>query len=124
MADDHAKPPATLADITTKLRRHADIAKCNGCMICTAADEIERLREKVQDLQMYLEQDACEIERLRTFIDQWHQERMQLFGQILLLEEELSDAYDACRYALAGSPRWEALAETVVHTWEVNHGRQ
>lgn len=65
-----------------------------------------------------------EIERLRTFVDQWHQARMQLFGQINLLEEELSDAYDACRYALANSPRWEALAETVVHTWEVNHGRQ
>ena len=31
-----------------------------------AADEIERLREKIQDLRMHAEQDACEIERLRA----------------------------------------------------------
>jgi hypothetical protein len=31
-----------------------------------AADEIERLQETEQNLRMYLEQDACEIERLQT----------------------------------------------------------
>lgn len=34
--------------------------------IDAAADEIERLREREQDLRMHAEQDACEIERLRA----------------------------------------------------------
>ena len=32
-------------------------------------DEIERLHEKVEDLSMYLERDACEIERLQALIN-------------------------------------------------------
>ena len=32
--------------------------------LIAAADEIERLRDKVQDLRMHAQQDACEIERL------------------------------------------------------------
>lgn len=41
-------------------------------------------------------------------------------AEIERLRAELADAYDACRYALADSPRWQALAETVVHTYEEN----
>ena len=49
-------------DIVTRLR-----TKYAGQLpICAeAADEIERLRHKIQDLRMLAEQDACEIERLR-----------------------------------------------------------
>lgn len=66
-------------DIVTVLREHLKRPEMmhtthwDGCMeshtICALAwslDEIERLREKVQDLRMYAEQDACEIERLRA----------------------------------------------------------
>ena len=49
-----------------------------------AADEIERLREKVQDLRMYAEQDSCEIERLRATIGGWSQD-------ISNLEDEVED---------------------------------
>ena len=35
-----------------------------------AADEIERLRAREQDLRMHAEQDACEIERLRAAGDE------------------------------------------------------
>jgi hypothetical protein len=38
--------------------------------------------------------------------------------EIERLREELAEAYDACRYALADSPRWQELAATVVHTYE------
>lgn len=41
-------------------------------LVKTVIDEIERLRQKVQDLRMYAEQDACEIERLRADRDRWH----------------------------------------------------
>jgi hypothetical protein len=34
-------------------------------LIITVINEIERLRDKEQDLRMLLEQDACEIERLQ-----------------------------------------------------------
>ena len=35
-------------------------------LVKTVIEEIEQLREKVQDLRAYAEQDACEIERLRA----------------------------------------------------------
>ena len=69
-----------------------------------ADDIVTRLRHiymETDDLQVLAELAADEIERLHA---------------------ELADAYDACRYALADSPRWQALAETVVHTWEARHG--
>ena len=50
-------------DIVTRLR---EPGLCGWNAQQEAADEIERLREKVQDLHMYAEQDACEIERLRA----------------------------------------------------------
>ena len=58
-------------DIVTRLREHAeDEAMLRNDwlrdVMREGADEIERLREKVQDLRMYAEQDACEIERLRA----------------------------------------------------------
>lgn len=34
------------------------------------------------------------------------------------LRAELEEAYDACRYALADSPRWQENCATVVATWE------
>lgn len=36
-------------DIMTRLRRHTNIANCNGCMICTAADEIEQLNNEAEE---------------------------------------------------------------------------
>lgn len=68
-------------------------------------DIVTRLRQRADrcpfsESPLVLEA-ADEIERLRT---------------------ELSEAYDACRYALADSPRWQALAETVVATWEARRG--
>ena len=39
---------------------------CESCTSCAARAEIERLREREQDLRMHAEQDACEIERLRA----------------------------------------------------------
>ena len=60
-------------DIVTRLRKA--VCWCNDfdgrCHTCEAADEIERLREKVQDLRMYAEQDACEIERVQTENTDW-----------------------------------------------------
>ena len=35
-------------------------------LVKTVIEEIEGLREKVEDLRAYAEQDACEIERLRA----------------------------------------------------------
>ena len=37
-----------------------------GVSIWEVCDEVERLRAQVEDLRMHAEQDACEIERLRT----------------------------------------------------------
>lgn len=37
------------------------------------------------------------------------------------LRADLEEAYDACRYALANSPRWKETAATVVATWEQHH---
>jgi hypothetical protein len=55
-------------DLAAELH-HAFIADLNpwgAALYGCAADEIKRLRETEQDLRMYLEQDACEIERLKA----------------------------------------------------------
>lgn len=52
---------------------------------------------------------ADEIIRLRIEVDR--------------LRIDLEEAYDACRYALANSPRWRENAETVVATWNANHSK-
>ena len=39
-------------------------------------------------------------------------------AEIERLRAELEEAYDACRYALAQSPRWQENCATVVATWE------
>jgi hypothetical protein len=54
-------------DIPARLRAHmvpCDLPGEPPCLWCAAADEIERLRDKVQDLRMDAQQDAAEIERL------------------------------------------------------------
>jgi hypothetical protein len=55
-------------DIVTRLRADGIYGPTDEILPLSreAADEIEQLRETEQDLRMYLEQDACEIERLRT----------------------------------------------------------
>ena len=35
-------------------------------LVVSVINEIERLREQLQDARMHLEQDACEIDRLRA----------------------------------------------------------
>lgn len=75
--DDTLQPPEathrSVDDIVTRLReevmwvRHKTKNQIVPDPLCQeAADEIERLREQLQDARMYLEQDACEIERLRA----------------------------------------------------------
>jgi hypothetical protein len=44
----------------------ADTYPWDATLYVRAADTIERLQETEQNLRMYLEQDACEIERLQT----------------------------------------------------------
>jgi hypothetical protein len=56
-----------VSGIVERLRGLADDLHGYDADAChDAADEIERLREKVQDLRMYAEQDAWVIERLRA----------------------------------------------------------
>jgi ADP-dependent phosphofructokinase/glucokinase len=54
-------------DILTQLRSVLDpeMPVSERLVISDAIEEIERLRNKEQDLRMHLEQDACEIQRLR-----------------------------------------------------------
>jgi hypothetical protein len=44
-------------------------ARMPAGLIITVINEIERLRSKEQDLRILLEQDACEIERLKNVIE-------------------------------------------------------
>lgn len=48
------------------VERLKNACRCDSkqCVACDATDEIARLRDKVQDLQMYAQQDACEMERM------------------------------------------------------------
>ena len=43
-------------------------------------------------------------------------------NEIERLRANLEEAYDACRYALADSPRWRENAATVVAEWEARRG--
>ena len=38
------------------------------------------------------------------------------------LEADLAEAVDAIRYALAGSPRWQECAHSVIAAWEARRG--
>ena len=42
--------------------------------------------------------------------------------EIERLRAELEEAYDACRYALAQSPRWQENCANVIATWEADRG--
>lgn len=54
-------------DIGAMRTHYADCWQSHrACATHRAADEIERLREQLQDARMHAEQDACEIERLRA----------------------------------------------------------
>ena len=69
-------------DIVTRLLalNHPDAAD--------AADEIERLREQLQNARMYAEQDACEIERMRAHVT-W----MRAYIQRLTADHPLRQPY-------------------------------
>jgi hypothetical protein len=43
-------------------------------------------------------------------------------AEIERLRAEVEEAYDACRYALAQSPRWQENCSTVIATWEARFG--
>ena len=90
----------TVDDILTSLREHlkrpemVHTTHWDGCIeshtICALAwslNEIERLREKVQDMRMYAEQDACEIERLRATIGGWSQDISNLEDEVERLKQ-------------------------------------
>jgi chromosome segregation ATPase len=68
-----------------------------------AADEIARLREKVEDLRMYLERDACEIERLRKEADE-ERASSKTFQTLLL------DATDELEQVTKERNGWQAEA--------------
>lgn len=55
-----------IKDIVTELRYTTTVDRYpwDNTLYDRAADEIERLREQLEDARMYAEQDACEIERL------------------------------------------------------------
>ena len=79
-------------DIVTMLRKEYDHFNQDGVgdyeLLTTAADEIERLREKIQDLRMHAEQDACEIERLRATIGGWSQDISNLQDEVDQLRKD------------------------------------
>jgi len=82
-------------DIVTRLRE-ARIYNCYSCVEYGYDDECDCASRRL------LHNDAAdEIERLRA---------------------ELEEAYDACRYALADSPRWQENCATVIATWEARRG--
>lgn len=64
---------ATTDDIINELRV-AGVAYPNS-LLDDAADEIERLRDRLQDAAMHAEQDACAIEQLRDQIKALADER-------------------------------------------------
>ena len=53
-------------------RDHAgELRDTVGSAIWEVCDEVERLRDKVQDLRMLMEQDSCEIERLHAELNKF-----------------------------------------------------
>lgn len=61
-------------------------------------------------------------DRISTHYDgcwQYHHECVVriLVDEVEQLRIDLKEAYDACRYALADSPRWRENVETVIATW-------
>ena len=72
MGDDIVTHLANLATDHASYRTHYEAChlyhlECAALIVC---DEIERLRAQEQDLRMYAEQDACEIEQLRAAGDE------------------------------------------------------
>lgn len=64
-------PVGTVYDMADECEALANIVKlapfnAAARVIREQADEIDRLRDKVQDLRMHAQQDACEMERLFT----------------------------------------------------------
>ena len=57
----------------------------------------------------------CGCADARMVIDHLH-------AEIERLGADLEEAYDACRYALACSPRWQENCATVIATWEARRG--
>lgn len=51
-------------DVIEQLKIFCHYDSREQCVACDATDEINRLRDKVQDLRMHAQQDACEMERL------------------------------------------------------------
>ena len=115
-------------DIVTRLRTYHP-ATCAGCDIwgncgygipcgCDchqsphhdAADEIERLREKVQDLRMHAEQDACEIERLRATIAGWSQDISNLEDQV----EDCENDFHALKQMFDRTREQASLAHSIL----------
>ena len=108
MADDIVQQLHDWQHIVDESKGDAVVVMLSGRVFGDAADEIERLRDKVQDLRMLAQQDATEMERL--------------FDANKRLYIDLEEAVTAIRYALAHSPRWEDTCDTVLADWEERHG--
>ena len=65
---------------------------------------------------------SCGCADARMVIDHLQAEVDNAYGEIERLRTELAEAYDACRYALADSPRWQENCATVVASWEARRG--
>ena len=52
-----------MSDIVERLRGNAP-KDCKNCLWCEAADEIERLRERIELLREWLEQSSIRLEQV------------------------------------------------------------
>lgn len=66
------------------------------------------------------------VQRLLTFVPvesgELYEVLFEAAAEIEWLRAELEEAYDACRYALADSPRWQENCATVVASMEARRG--
>ena len=79
-----------------------------------AIAEIKWLREQNAILQQAVSEEG-RANRMTAMYEKSLIEIEQLRGDLL-------EAYDACRYALAQSPRWQENCATVIATWEARCG--
>lgn len=84
-------------DIVERLRHVAWLAEEGSevtDLAATAADEIERLRDKVQDLRMLAQRDAAEIERLWIKGNELRTELIGVYKRLIDINLKLTSHLD------------------------------